>query len=141
LRANFKLVFFKNTKKKYKMKTIKIILLSTAALALLTVIGVNIHLNKIVSSKDSDVTLKNIEALSGEFDFNGQSWDDDHHWYNILGQKWTPTVETCVVINEAVPIYVDGVLVGYGLGKTGSKVECSEGDGNCWNGTSCILGN
>jgi hypothetical protein len=65
LRANFKLVFLKNTKKEYKMKKFEIALLSTAALALFTVTGVNIHLNKIESSKSSDVTLKNIEALSG----------------------------------------------------------------------------
>ncbi|MDR2423823.1 MAG: hypothetical protein LBD59_03760 [Prevotellaceae bacterium] len=48
------------------MKKIRLILLSTAALALLTIIGINIHLNKIESRKDSDVTLKNIEALSEE---------------------------------------------------------------------------
>jgi hypothetical protein len=120
------------------MKKFKIILLSTAALALLTVIGVNIHLNKIVSSKDSDVTLKNIEALSGEFEFNGTTWNtDDTH---SIGSNWCPRQHDCTGTTTSGWSFGDIITIGGSSSSTyeGEQVSCVHGDGNCWNGTSCI---
>jgi hypothetical protein len=127
------------------MKTFRLILLSTAALALLTVTGVNIHLNKIVSSKDSDVTLKNIEALSGEFDFNGQSWNtDDTHTF---GSNWYPSLHDCHHSSTTGWDFNPSIF-GISLGSwahssgtdeyDGEQISCIGGNGDCWNGTSCI---
>ena len=51
------------------------------------------------------------------YTFNGQTW-----WGNPNGNgNWFPTYDTC---------RLDG--------NDGHQVHCTQGDGNCWNGTSCI---
>ncbi len=74
-----------------------------------------------------NIALINVEALaetegpnSGDrvsFDFNGQSW-----WGNPHGDyDWFPKYDDCKY---------DGII--------GHQVYCTKGNGNCWNGTSCI---
>lgn len=73
------------------------------------------------------LAMDNIEALAQtegvpggdyvSFDFDGTSW-----WGNPNGtSNFFPKYDICR----------DG-------GKNGHQVYCSKGDGNCWNGTSCI---
>jgi hypothetical protein len=63
----------------------RLILLSIAALALLTITGINVHLNKIGASKYSDVTLKNIEALSDEGS-NNQGYGNTFYYKHLIGK-------------------------------------------------------
>ena len=117
-------------------------LLGAASLALLALIVVNIQLGKTEKSTYSNVSLQEIEAMSTEFTFNGQNWNDNWHVYNVLGQKWTPLLDGCSMEFDNVPLIVDGVLIGLVKGTLyGQQVACVTGNGNCWNGTDCIFNN
>ena len=123
-------------------------LLGAASLALLALIVVNIQLGKTEKSTYSNVSLQDIEAMSTEFSFNGQDWNDtDTH---SVGSFWFPDLHTC---EESITTHWDfnPTILGNSLGSWGAytktvhirgyKVTCKNGNGNCTNGTSCIEGN
>lgn len=76
-----------------------------------------------------DFALKNTEALAvpeaiGQttgnhvyFTFNGQHWEGDKPGSG----NWFPKYSNCKY-----------------QGVTGMQVYCETGNGNCWNGTSCL---
>ena len=67
----------------------------------------------------------------GSFSFNGQGWNTTgDHWF---GSDWYPTVTDCThTTTYGVPPYQVGVSY------EGRMVKCTFGNGNCFNGTSCI---
>lgn len=88
----------------------------------------------------SDLALVNVEALAWEF--NGQDWDDDHHWYN-LGNDWSPHLHPCTGTSGGGQIcieYILGICINWGTSNSwnGQMVSCVFGSGNCYNGTDCI---
>jgi len=86
------------------------------------------------------------------FYFNGQYWDNNYHWYNVIGSNWRPEMKECT---KKITSSSWDVAVSY-KNKTGYEVEfdyhsgsyeityngemviCVGGDGNCWNGTDCV---
>jgi len=89
------------------------------------------------SQKSTDLStlaLDNVEALAKNFEWDGNNWDTDGHWYNSFGSNWTPTLVDCTV-TEGVD-YVVVHLTSY----EGKMVVCSSGSGNCGIGSPCTAG-
>ena len=116
-------------------------LIAILIVTVIAVINVNVDLRK---SGMSDLSLANVEALAG-FEFNGQYWDDEDHWYNNVGNNWKPVLQDCTSIT-----YLMGDCVAWDNSfncimwqKTdvmlpGQQVHCVSGSGNCLFGTDCI---
>jgi len=125
----------------------KKIFIIAAIFAFTMVSVVNYQFNALFSQneKSASLLLSNIQALA-DFEFNGQDWDTEKHWYNFFGSNWKPVKVDCtkaVSTGFSVSVTVYGVGVGIGVGGTvtttsGHKVECQNGDGNCWEDTECI---
>lgn len=114
-------------------------LIAILIVTVVAVINVNVDLRK---SGMSDLSLANVEALAG-FEFNGQYWDDEHHWYN-LGNNWKPELHPCTGTSGGANLQI-GIpnVISYSAGGetaswTGKMVKCVSGSGNCFNGTNCI---
>ena len=103
-----------------------------AGALLLLVTGSVIFLaNKPMTAREA-LILRNVEALAG-FEFNNQYWDDESHWYTILGGAWKPVLHDCT----------GQFSVGYNStyfisSYEGRMVTCVNGDGNCFGGTDCL---
>ena len=106
------------------------------------------------SSKLSDISLANVEALAEEsFIFNGQQWDDASHWYSVVGD-WKPVVVACSITVSGGSSSGGSVSGGFGDGSVtiptptnsnsvsmsynGHFVQCQGGSGNCFDGTGCV---
>jgi len=68
----------------------------------------------------------------GSFTFDGNTYDCENHWYNVVGKHWCPDVRTCT--------NTEGVDCGYVNLDTynGHKLVCTSGDGNCLQNSRCI---
>jgi hypothetical protein len=105
----------------------------------------NVSLNS-QSNDLSALSLANAEALA-EFEFNGQNWDSEYHWYNVLGGSWTPQLHECQYSSNTGGS-INGIVDGIGGGGIswngsttsydGQMVTCVGGNGNCVNGTGCL---
>lgn len=82
----------------------------------------------------------NIEALTYNGEFNGQDWNDGDDSYS--GGDWYPAYVSCTLGSStggSVSIGCVGVSwEGSTTTISGHKIDCQNGDGNCWNGTECI---
>lgn len=98
-------------------------------------------LNIDIASKS---TVMNLVALG--FDFNGQSWDTEDHFYNNSGGKWKPDKIACQYTETSGggSIGFDLIITGeYTFPSTSSTypghyISCVQGTGNCFNGTDCV---
>lgn len=133
----------------------KKIILGIAVLAIAAVAAFNVNLNTNQKSDMSLLALANIEALA-DFEFNGQNWDTNTHWYNIVGHNWKPVLIACQATNGSstftfstggsanilgTGLSWDGMQFCYNGGTTsynGVQVQCQGGSGNCANGTPCM---
>ena len=71
----------------------------------------------------SAVFMKSIAKALAEFEFGGQSWNEnDTHWF---GSNWKPEVVECSGTTGNATYW-------------GQMVKCNTGDGNCYDGTGCI---
>jgi hypothetical protein len=127
--------------KKYMMKKI---FWTIGALSIIAVIVINMSLAKL--NVASNFSLTQIEAAGGSFEFNGQNWDTNSHWYNVAGGEWKPVLIYCNGSSNT------GGSIGFGTGYitvtitingttttwNGQQVQCQGGNGNCANGTSCM---
>ena len=107
----------------------KKILGATFVVAMAATAGYNMYVNQ-AKSKMSDMALANVEALASiegavgvtsgnyvSFSFNGTDW-----WGNPNSKyDFFPKYDDCRIDGEYR-----------------HQVYCIKGDGNCWNGTSCI---
>lgn len=112
-----------------KWKVYAIILVAVA------IAGYNGYLSHKSTTK-IDLLLANVEALAGNFEWDGTDWTSDEQWYNDtpFTSDWTPSLADCTVTYG-----VNGVLV-YEVTVHGKKVVCSAGSGNCVNGSTCTAG-
>jgi hypothetical protein len=86
---------------------------------------------------------KGMVASATVFTFNGQTWNDtDTHW---LGTDWRPVVIDCTgssgssaSVSLSTRTFTVNASIGTSDAWNGKKVQCQGGNGNCWNGTSCI---
>ena len=91
---------------------------------------------------NNNLMLANVEALTqGDFNgkFNGQDWNSDKQFYNILGSNWCPVLLCCTYTDPTfnlnlVIIELQGATCSY----PGHYISCHNGTGNCFNGTICI---
>jgi hypothetical protein len=113
-------------------------------------VSLNLHNNRL-----SAIALANFEALTG-FEFNNQNWDSESHWYNVAGSSWNPVPIACTATETSMSFTIDtggsinifgtglswdGSIFQFGGGTTsynGVMVQCQGGNGNCFNGTSCL---
>lgn len=107
---------------------------------LILIVSVVICCNVYFSHKNSvmsDFLLVNVEALAGDFEWDGTDWTDDEQWYNDTWgtSKWRPVLTECTVTT--------GVNIGI-IESTetfsGHKVMCGTGSGNCVSGSLCNVG-
>jgi hypothetical protein len=85
------------------------------------------------SNDEKSLLAQNVEALAyNEWDWGGQSWDDDDHWYNNFGNAWKPVITSCT---QTKSVGFGGTYIAETF--TGEMVECAGGSGDCWNGTPC----
>jgi hypothetical protein len=100
------------------------------SLSLFAVIAINISLAKAnVASNLSMAQIK--EAIGGGFEFNGQNWDTEYHWYNVAGGDWKPEKINCTGYDYDSQ---NRIIASW----PGQKIQCQNGNGNCYNGTSCV---
>ena len=113
------------------MKKPKLLGMFVACVAIAATIAV-ISFKVANERKLTELAMANVEALTAYedprgvfegdnvyFEFNGQHWEGKKD-----GSKgnWFPQYDDCK--ND---------------GNNGHEVYCTNGDGNCWNGTSCII--
>ena len=68
---------------------------------------------------------------NGEFTFGGSHWNTDES--NSWGSNWKPVLTECThTATSGIPPFQ--VSVTY----KGKMVVCQSGNGNCFNGTSCV---
>lgn len=103
----------------------------TAMLVVAVVASYNVY-SSVKSDTMSKLLLSNVEALA--FEFDGDNWDSNEHWYNNYGSAWTP-----ILVNCTVTYGVDMGLT-YLVTVEGKKVVCATGSGNCFDGSSCSAG-
>jgi hypothetical protein len=103
------------------------VVLTFGILALVAVVTVNINIAK--SNSAETLFLNNVEKALG-FEFNGQEWDTDSHWYNKGGGDWKPVYGPCKGSRS------DGTGT---ITWDGHWVQCQGGDGNCVDGTGCLV--
>ena len=65
--------------------------IAVLAIAAVAVLNVNFSAN---NDNSSVCFLANVEALAS-FEFNGQNWDNNKHWYNTPGGSWAPYIHDC----------------------------------------------
>lgn len=106
----------------------------------LAIINLNISNNSI---------LENVKAFGDSFNWNGQSWDNDEHFYNAIGSDWNPVLYECEVVENSgsltiginAGIVIEGTLPSTSVTYPGQFIKCEDGPGNCWNGhEDCVKG-
>jgi hypothetical protein len=104
------------------------IFLTLAVSALVAIIAINIGIARLDSIETSSASLAEMEQAFG-FEFNGTEWNtDDTHWF---GSNWRPELISCT----GYDLNGNGNIIASWPGK---KVQCQNGNGNCFDGTSCI---
>jgi hypothetical protein len=127
-----------------------------AVLAIAIVITINVNINSQRNSNLSNLSLANVEALTAEIAnggtlpgieltyFNGTWWNNmDTHWF---GSAWRPVLISCggsSTTGGSISIGYMGASISVPTGTTtsswsGQMIQCQGGNGNCFNGTSCI---
>ena len=87
-----------------------------------------VAINNQPSTTDNDV-----------FTFNGASWSTNYFAANFFGSNWRPEIKKCLYTPGGWSFGYE--IAYYSSSKSsyfGHGILCSEGTGNCINGTSCI---
>ena len=105
--------------------------LGLGTLIFISLVTFNYNISFSTKNGHFDLANSNLIALSqGEsFMFDGTSWNntDTHDWFST----WLPHMTTCKV-TVGPPFYQEEY--------DGHAICCINGNGNCFNGTSCIPG-
>lgn len=108
----------------------KKIIIGLASCTMLAAAATFINSNN--SNTMSAMALANVNALTNkeEFIFDGTVWNetDTHSW----GTHWLPVLKDCTIT-----IGFDFILQ-IAITTDGKAVFCSDGPGNCFNGSGCI---
>ena len=98
--------------------------------------------NLVTPIQKEALLISNVEALSESFEWADTWWNDTdkHDWIPswLHNNNWKPDKIECeMVVDSWINTDVRDYYTPIYTGVKGFRVQCINGDGNCFNGSSC----